>query len=301
MADSSYLPFVRSALRAASRGRRQLSVFDAIVIVVACVITATALIGPALAPSSIYQSNILESLQPPGAAHLLGTDDQGRDILWRIIAGSRETLLSAFFIVLCYSVIGVVVATLATVGGRWIDEILMRVTDVGIALPGLVVALGFAAALGPSLKSAIVALIIAGWPSTARVLRGTMQETMTSPFVDGAQVLGVSRTRLMIRHVLPNSLDVLVVKWAAEIGFTILFLSGLSFIGVGAQPPSAEWGAMVAEAKSYVTTAWWAALFPGLAIVLAVAAFGLLGDILQRRFNPSQRVEAGSATHEAVG
>ena len=275
--------------RVPARPRRRIPVFDVLVGVVVCVIIAAAIIGPVIAPKSIYESQILDSLMPPSAEHWLGTDDQGRDIFWRIIVGSRVSLLSSLLIVTGYSILGVTIACLAAMGGRWIDESLMRFADIVLALPGLIVALGFAAALGPSLTSAIIAMILVGWPATARLLRGIMQETMAMPYIAGAKVLGVSQTRLMIRHVLPNSLDVLFVKWAADIGITILVLSGLSFIGVGAQPPSPEWGAMVAEARGYITTAWWAALFPGLAITITAAAFGLLGDTLQMRRNPMLR------------
>ncbi|MEV0087686.1 ABC transporter permease [Saccharopolyspora sp. NPDC050642] len=262
---------------------------DAIVIALVCLVVATALLGPPLAPESVFRSNVLEALQPPSAAHWFGTDDQGRDVLWRLVAGARETLLAAMLVVVSYSAIGCLVAVLATVGGRWLDEVLMRVTDIALALPGMVVALGFAAAMGPSLKSAIIAMVLAGWPMTARLLRGVMHETMAMPFVAGARVLGVSRTRLMLRHVLPNSLDALLVKWAGDIGFTVLLLAGLSFIGVGAQPPSAEWGAMISGAKGYIATAWWVALAPGLAIAVTAASFGLLGDLLQVRRNPALR------------
>jgi peptide/nickel transport system permease protein len=268
------------------RWRWGVNVLDGCVITLVTLIIAMAIVGPLIAPDSIYQSDILHSLEAPSAAHWLGTDDQGRDILWRLVAGSRDSLMSAMLIVAGYSTVGVLVATLATVGGRWADEVLMRVTDITLALPGMVVALGFAAALGPSLKSAIIAMIVVGWPQTARLLRGIMYETMAMPYVDGARVLGVSPLRLMLVHVLPNSLDVLIVKWAADIGFTILVLGGLSFIGVAAQPPSAEWGAMVSEAKGYITNAWWAAVVPGFAIALTAAAFGLLGDMLQVRRNP---------------
>jgi len=268
------------------RWRWSVNVLDGSVIALVVLIVAMAIIGPLIAPDSIYDSDILHSLEPPSAAHWLGTDDQGRDVLWRVIAGSRDSLMSSMLIVAGYSTVGVLVATLATVGGRWADEVLMRATDITLALPGMVVALGFAAALGPSLKSAIIAMILVGWPPTARLLRGIMHETMAMPYVDGARVLGVSPYRLMVVHVLPNSLDVLIVKWAADIGFTILVLGGLSFIGVAAQPPSAEWGAMVSEAKGYITTAWWAAVVPGFAIALTAAAFGLLGDMLQVRRNP---------------
>lgn len=257
--------------------------FDAVVVGLVVLIAAVAVVGPLVAPASAFRSDILHALQPPSAAHWFGTDDQGRDVAWRVVAGSRDTLLSAVLVVACYATIGTAVALLAAVGGRWVDEILMRLTDVVLAVPGMVVALGFAAALGPSLRSAVIAMVIAGWPMTARLLRGIVRTTSTSAFVDGARLLGVSRTRLMLRHVLPNSLDVLIVKWAGDIGVTVLVLAGLSFIGVGAQPPAAEWGAMVAAGKGSIATAWWCALFPGLAIALTATVFGLFGDAVQVR------------------
>lgn len=271
------------------RARLSIQPLELLVGALICLLVGTAIFGPFIAPESVYESHILQSLEPPSAAHWLGTDDQGRDILWRVIVGSRESLLSSMPVVAGYSIIGIAIACLAAVGGRWVDEVLMRFTDIMLALPSMLVALGFAAALGPSLRSAVIALILAGWPASARLLRGIMHETMTMPYIQGAKVLGVSKTRLMLRHVLPNSLDVLIVKWAADIGFTILVLSGLSFIGVGAQPPSPEWGAMVAEARGYITTAWWAALVPGLAIALTATVFGFLGDILQVHRNPLLR------------
>lgn len=257
------------------------------VFVLVALLVILAVVGPWLAPDTIYRSDIRQTLQPPSAAHWFGTDDQGRDVMWRVIAGTRATLLSSFAIVTGYSLIGIAIATIATAGPRWLDEILMRMTDIGLALPGIVVTLGFAAALGPSLESAIIAKALTGWPMTARLLRTIMKETMTRPFVQGAIVLGCSRTRIMLRHVLPNSLDILYVKWAGDISVTILLLGAMSFIGVGAQPPSAEWGAMLAGAKGYVTTAWWAIAAPGAAIALASIGFGLLGDILQTRRDPA--------------
>jgi peptide/nickel transport system permease protein len=249
------------------------------------------IVGPWIAPADTFRSAIGQALEAPSAAHWLGTDEQGRDVLWRTVAGARATILSALFVVFCYSVIGTLIAVLATVGGRWIDECLMRITDIGFALPGLVVALGIAAALGPSLRSAVIAMIATGWPYTARLLRGIMKETMASAFVEGAVVLGVSRTRLMWRHVLPNSLDVLTVKWAGDIGNTVLVLAGLSFIGVGAQPPSAEWGAAVASARDFLTSAPWVAIVPGLAIALTATIFGLFGDLLQSRSSGGRLVK----------
>lgn len=246
-----------------------------------------ALVGPMLAPDSIYTSNMVMTLMPPSTSNWLGTDDQGRDIFWRLIAGAQLSLFSTILVVALYSTIGMVVATLATLGPRWLDELLMRLTDIGMSLPGLVVALGIATVLGPSLQSGIIALAVTGWPMTARILRTTMRQTMEQPFVEGARVLGVSPLRLMLKHVLPNSIDVLIVKWAGDISFTMLILAGLSFIGVGAQPPSPEWGAMISGARSYMSIAWWAVAAPGAAIVINAVAFALLADILQVRRDPS--------------
>ncbi|WP_449396059.1 ABC transporter permease [Devosia riboflavina] len=266
------------------------SPYELTVFSVVAALVLLAAVGPFLAPGSIYTSNMLETLMPPSAGHWLGTDDQGRDIFWRLVAGSQLSLFATVLVVFLYSLIGIAVATIATVGPRWLDELLMRITDIGLSLPGLVVALGIATVLGPSLQSGIIALALTGWPMTARILRTTMRQTMEQPFVEGARILGVSRTRLMLKHVLPNSIDVLIVKWAGDISFTMLILAGLSFIGVGAQPPSPEWGAMISGARGYMSIAWWAVAAPGAAIVINAVAFALLADILQVRRDPSLQV-----------
>ncbi len=270
-----------------ARRKARFTPYELAVFTVVAALLLLALVGPLVAPASIYTSNMVMTLMPPSASNWLGTDDQGRDIFWRLIAGSQLSLFSTILVVALYSAIGMIVATLATVGPRWIDELLMRITDIGQSLPGLVVALGIATVLGPSLQSGIIALAVTGWPMTARILRTTMRQTMEQPFVEGARVLGVSPLRLMLKHVLPNSIDVLIVKWAGDISFTMLILAGLSFIGVGAQPPSPEWGAMISGARSYMSIAWWAVAAPGAAIVINAVAFALLADILQVRRDPS--------------
>jgi len=275
-----------STTMSASRKPR-FTVYEICVFTVVAALLLLALIGPLFAPDSIYTSNMVMTLMPPSATNWLGTDDQGRDIFWRLIAGAQLSLFSTILVVALYSTIGMIIATLATVGPRWVDELLMRITDIGMSLPGLVVALGIATVLGPSLQSGIIALALTGWPMTARILRTTMRQTMEQPFVEGARILGVSPTRLMLKHVLPNSIDVLIVKWAGDISFTMLILAGLSFIGVGAQPPSPEWGAMISGARSYMSIAWWAVAAPGAAIVINAVAFALLADILQVRRDPS--------------
>jgi peptide/nickel transport system permease protein len=275
------MPAARLELRGRLSGGRWL---DRIVVAVAVIAVFLAVFGPLIAPGGqTTTSNIADALQAPGAHHWLGTDDQGRDILWRIIAGARDSLLSAIAIVAGYSVIGAAIAAAAAFGGKLLDEILMRVTDAVMAIPTIIFALGFAAALGPGLKSAIIALTITAWPVTARMLRGEIRQTLAMPYVAGARVLGMSRGRLLLRHILPNSLDALIVKWGADIGSTVLVISSLSFIGVGPQPPSPEWGAMVSEGANYIMTAWWMAAFPGIAIAIIAVTFALLADIVQER------------------
>jgi len=261
------------------------TLLNRVVITVVVLILLCAIFGPIVAPRSITTSNIGDALRAPSLHHWFGTDDQGRDVFWRVVAGARESVLSALVIVAAYSVIGTAIAAIASVGGRAIDEALMRLTDAAMSIPTLIFGIGFAAALGPSLKSAIIALSVTGWPVTARLLRSVIRETSSMPYVEGARVLGVSRFDLLRRHVLPNSLDVLIVKWAADIGSTVLVISSLSFVGVGSQPPSPEWGAMVTEGQGYIASAWWAALLPGLAIAITTVAFALFGDMIQARLS----------------
>ena len=275
------MPAARTELRSRLGGGRRL---DRIVVAVAVIVVLLAVFGPLIAPSGqTTTSDIAAAMQAPGAHHWLGTDDQGRDILWRIIAGARDSLLSAIAVVAGYSVIGAAIAAAAAFGGKLVDEILMRITDAVMAIPTIIFALGFAAALGPGLRSAIIALTITAWPVTARMLRGEIRQTLAMPYVAGARVLGISRRRLLFKHILPNSLDALIVKWGADVGSTVLVISSLSFIGVGPQPPSPEWGAMVSEGASYIMTAWWMAAFPGIAIAVVAVTFALLADTVQER------------------
>jgi peptide/nickel transport system permease protein len=275
------LPAARINLRARLGGGPWL---DRLVIAVVVIAVLVAVFGPLVAPSAeTTTSSILDAMRAPSARHWLGTDDQGRDVAWRIAAGARESLLSALLVVAGYSLIGAAVAAVATFGGKVADEALMRLTDAVMAIPTIIFALGFTAALGVGLKSAIIALVITAWPVTARMLRGEIRQTLAMPYVAGARVLGMSRRRLLFRHVLPNSLDALVVKWGGDVGSTVLVITSLSFIGAGPQPPSPEWGAMVSEGANYITSAWWMALFPGIAIAVVAVAFALLADVIQER------------------
>lgn len=275
--------FRRLRRTAGGEARAGMGTFDRVVITTVCVVVLLALFGPLLAPYDPYRSDIINALLPPSGEHWLGTDQQGRDVLSRLLVGAQISLLSSVAIVALFAVIGTIVATAATLGGRWVDQILMRAVDVGLALPGMVLALGLAAALGPSVQSAIIALGLSGWPATARLLRTAMAETMSQPYIEGARALGVSRARLMLRHVWPNAKDVLVVQWAMDVGVTIVVLASLSFLGVGAQPPTPEWGAMLTESSGLIGSAWWTFAGPAAAITITAFAFGLLGETLQMR------------------
>jgi len=253
------------------------------------VLIILAFVGPLIAPYDPSVTNSALSLKAPDAAHWLGTDELGRDVLSRILAGAGLTLLSATAIVLFATFIGVLVASIATLLPRWAEEIIMRACDIFMSIPGLVLALGIAAALGPSMQSIIIAMIVASWPSTARLTRGILRETMTNSFVESARILGMSRLRLMLRHALPNSLDAIYVQASMEISGTIVMISGLAFLGVGAPPPSPDWGSMIAQGQQYITTAWWISLFPGLAITTGAIAFGLVGDAVRALADPTSR------------
>jgi peptide/nickel transport system permease protein len=262
---------------------------ERVAVAVALLAVLIAIIGPWLAPQNPYLVNLPASLQPPSAAHWFGTDVNGMDILSRVLSGARTTLTATFIVLLVTTVIGVLIGTAAALGGRVVDEILMRVCDVGLALPPLVLALGLAAALGPSLNSAVIAMIATWWPGYARLVRTVVRETKDSEFVEGARMLGVGWPRLVFRHILPNSLNVMYVQVTLDVAGVMLVISGLSFVGVGAQVPSAEWGAMIAAAANNLQSGWWALVFPGLAIAITAVAFNIAGDWLRVRTDPTLR------------
>lgn len=277
------------AVATAGRRTRRSPLAERIALVVVAVMILLAVIGPWIAPFDPNLVDLSQALQPPSAVHWLGTDVNGRDVLSRILVGARVTLSATGIVLAITLVIGVVIGTLAALGGRVLDEVLMRITDIGLALPSLILALGFAVALGPGLESAVVAIAATWWPGYARLVRSVVRETRHADFVESATALGVSRWRLVTKHVLPNSLDSMYVQVTLDVAAVMLVISGLSFIGVGAQVPSAEWGAMIAAASDNVVNGWWALLFPGLAIAVTAIAFNLAGDWLRVRRDPTLR------------
>jgi peptide/nickel transport system permease protein len=232
------------------------------------------------------------ALLAPSAAHWFGTDELGRDVLSRVLYGARLSLPLALLLVALASAVGSTIGAFAGFLGGVIDSVVMRVTDMFFAFPSIVLTMAFAAALGPSLQSAVLAIVIVSWPPYARVVRGLVLAMRGSNYVAVSRLLGGSSARLLLRDVLPNVIGPVLVVGTLDIGSAVLLLAGLSFLGLGAQPPAAEWGAMVADATQYFSN-WWMGLFPGLAIASVVFAVNMIGDALRDYFDPRSLVRRG--------
>jgi peptide/nickel transport system permease protein len=249
----------------------------------AAIIVMLAIFGPLIAPRNPNAIDFSHLLRGPSAQHWFGTDEAGRDIFSRVLYGARITLSAVAIVIVLGAAIGIVIGTAAALLGGVFDEFLMRLTDLGLAFPALIFALGLAAALGPSLRSAVVALTITWWPRYARLFRTLINDTKASDFVAAARELGSSNWAIVRRHLLPSTYGTLLVQLTVDVAAVTLSLSALSFIGVGAQPPTPEWGAMIADGETYLPVVWWPVIFPGAALVLTGISFSLAGDWLRDR------------------
>lgn len=237
-----------------------------------------ALAADLVAPYTPTEQDIASALQPPSFAHWLGTDNFGRDILSRIIHGARVDLQIGLFGVLFPFLIGNCIGLIAGYLGGVIDAVLMRILEVTIAFPFFVLVIAIISILGPGLTSLYIALAMVGWVSYARLIRAQVLVLKGSDFVSAAQTLGFSRRRIMLRHLLPNAISPSIVFAMTDMVLVILLGSSLSYLGLGAQPPTAEWGVMVADGQQFLSTAWWICLYPGLAIVTLALGFSLIAD-----------------------
>jgi len=279
----------RNRPRAAGRPlilRDPLSV-GAIALIAAFAIAAV--FAPLVAPADPLAQELGARLQPPSAAHWLGTDQLGRDMLSRLLYGARISLVIGLVVVAGAGVFGTLVGIVAGYAGGFVDEALMRFTEVFLAFPPLILAMAIAGALGPSLTNAIIAIAAVTWAVYARLARGQLLSLRRREYVEAAQSIGASRTRILLRHLLPNALAPLLVQASFDMGSAIISAAGLSFIGFGAQPPTPEWGVMISEGRNFISTEPWLSLFPGLAILLAVGAFNVLGDGLRDALDPRLR------------
>jgi peptide/nickel transport system permease protein len=245
------------------------------------------LLGPTLAPYDPNAQDITNSkLLGPSWDHPFGTDELGRDVLSRIMAGTRISLQVAV-VVLGFAVsFGTVVGAISGFFGGFVDEMLMRFTDMFLAFPAFVLAIAIAASLGKNLTNTMIALSTVFWPWYARLVRGQVLAIKERDFVDAARSVGLSPSRLLFRHILPNAISVVIIQVTLDVGYAVLATSSLSFIGLGAQPPLPEWGTMMSTARNYFRDAWWYITFPGIALTLTVFAFNVLGDGLQDALDP---------------
>jgi peptide/nickel transport system permease protein len=256
----------------------------------ACIVVV-ALLAPLLAPfpgDAGTATNPFAVLRAPSAQHWFGTDNVGRDVLSRVLYGARISPLIALIVLLIASAIGIPLGLAAGYFGGWLDEVIMRVTDIFLAFPPLLLALAFAAVLPATLTTVIIAIAISWWPWYVRLIRGQAASVTGRPYIEACQALGIPRRRILLRHILPNSITPLIVQMSLDVGGVILTASALSFLGLGPQDPIPDWGLMVSEGQAYFTTAWWAVTFPGIAILLTAFAFNLLGDGLRDLLDPKR-------------
>ena len=257
--------------------------------VIVAVFGFVAIAGPTITPYDPAAQDLSMRLQGPSLAHPLGTDQLGRDVATRLIYGARVSLGIAVLVTALRVVIGTTVGLVAGYTGGWIDELFMRLVDIQLAFPGLVLALVVAGILGPSLRNVMIALAIVGWTTYARVVRGSVLSIKEREYVDAARLFGTPRRRLFSRHLLPGVINPVIVIATLNLGTVVLATAGLSFIGLGAQPPTPEWGTMLAGGREYVRSAWWIVNAPGVAIMLIVLGFNLLGDGLRDALDPKQQ------------
>ena len=255
--------------------------------VLALLIVLVAICAPIVCGShSPTAGNLADSIQPPSAEHPFGTDKMGRDIFARVIYGSRTSLVSTFSLVLTIFVIGTFLGILSGYFGGWVDAVIMRIADMMIAFPGLVLAIAVAGMLGASTKNAIIAISIVSWPKYARLARSLVMKIRHTDFVAAATVTGSKTPYMLRKYMLPNTITTLVITAATDIGSMMMELAALSFLGFGAQPPTPEWGSMLNEGRNFMQSAPWMMVYPGLAIFITVVVFNMLGDNLRDILDP---------------
>jgi peptide/nickel transport system permease protein len=285
------LPGDAAPARPVSRGRR----WPVISITIVVVFVLVAILAPLLSPADPYAQSLRLRFRPPvwedrgSWAHPLGTDRLGRDMLARIIWGSRVSLAAGVATVLLASAVGAAVGLIAGYHGGRVDATLMRITDATLSFPVILLALILAVTVGPSFLNVVMAIAVILWARYARVIRGQVLTLMELDFIAQARIAGAGAWRIITRHLVPNTLNTFVVLVTLQIGYVIIVEASLSFLGAGIPPPTPAWGSMIAEGREFVTSAWWVSFFPGLAILLVVLAFNLLGDWLRDTLDPKLR------------
>lgn len=284
LADSRWRGAVRATLQFATA-----SPLNAAAVLLVAMVVLAALLGPWLAPYAPGAMTLTERLRPPTGAHPFGTDDFGRDILSRVLAGARISIQVALIVLSISVSLGTILGAVAGLLGGLADEVIMRITDLFLAFPVLILAAAIAATLGGNLTTTMIALATVFWPWYARLVRALVLSLREREYIVASRAMGASPLWLIRAHLLPNVMPLVIVQASLDVGYVILATSSLSFLGLGAQAPTPEWGAMLTDARAYVLDAWWFATFPGLALGFTVFAFNLLGDGLRDWLDPRLR------------
>ncbi|HEX3031170.1 MAG TPA: nickel transporter permease [Bacillota bacterium] len=256
-------------------------------LVLVAVFLLVAVFAPLLAPyDPINDSDLVKRLEAPSGEHIMGRDSQGRDVLSRIVYGARISVQVGVISVSFALVLGVALGAVSGYFGKWVDGFIMRVMDILLAFPSVLLAIAITAVLGPELKNAMIAIGIVNTPHFARIVRSTVLSVKATEYIEAARAVGASDLRIILRHVLPNCLAPIIVQTTLSVGTAILDAAALSFLGLGAQPPTPEWGAMLSDGRSYIQKAPHVMIFPGIAIMMVVLGFNLLGDGLRDALDP---------------
>ena len=269
--------------------KNKLSLLALIVLILLVVL---AVLAPHIVPypnDLLDETHIGDKFIAPCSQHLMGTDELGRDVFSRIIYATRVSLLTAVIAVAVSLAIGIPLGAIAGSVGGWVDHVIMRVTDVFLSFPPLLLAIALVALLGSSLTNAIVAIAISWWPWYTRLVRGQAVSMKERKFVQAAETIGTSRTKIIFKHILPNCISPIIVQASMDLGGVIMTIASLSFLGLGAQAPTPEWGLMISTGRSYFPDKWWCCIFPGLAIFVTVLCFNLLGDAIREILDPKNR------------
>lgn len=253
------------------------------------IILFVAFVAPAVVPfpeDAEGTMRAIDRLKPPGAPYWFGTDNVGRDIFSRLLMGTGLALRVGLVIIILATAIGVTVGAVAGYAGGWVDDLLMRITDIFLTVPALVLAIAVTAALGKGIINVMIGISLVWWPGFARLTRSLVLGLREEAFVEAARSIGVSHRRILFQHILPNTLSPIIVKMSTDFGFAVLTAAALGFIGLGAQPPTPEWGAMINDGRDYFPDKWWVSTFPGMAIFLMVFSWNLLGDGVRDLLDP---------------
>jgi len=286
----SSLPFSRSSKRLVIlRPLQRLSPLGIIALVIILLALVATVFPKIFAPYNPNVLNIIDRLQPPSTSYPFGTDELGRDLFSRTIHGVRLSLGASLMVVVISTIIGTPIGLLAGYMGGRIDALLMRLADILIAFPSLIMAMAIVTVLGPGLQNAMVALALVWWPQYARLARGQAMQIRGLPYIEAATALGLSNGRILFRHVLPNTLTPLFVKMSLDVSLAILATASFSFLGLGAAPPSPELGSLVTQGRNYFLEAWWYTTFPGAVILLLSLAFNIIADDLRDVLDPTLR------------